>query len=188
MIGVFALLGEQIYFNETLQKTNLQPCEFPLENWVCDKGLFIPLSSHAVAAMDVMISKEGGTFSDWDVPPLCGILISHDMKLYEVGVLNSQLSVRRVPTGKGAMYVRAYHRDIEEAYYAALRITKDLPQATALAYKATVSLPGRPVYTTLPIAAWAGFKKDAALIRSLTQAKLKKQLRSFVQQEIEKRK
>lgn len=182
MIGVFALYGEQLYFNETLQKNNMQVCEFPLENWMTKRGLFIPLVSHAVAVYDVLNAEEKTGSLDVDLPVFCGLLISPDMRIHELGVVDSQLRMRRVPTGQGVSYVRAHHRDFEEAFTAALRITKNLRRATELASRATVSIPGKPIYTTLPVAAWAAAKKKPELIRTLDDD----QLRVLVRKELEK--
>lgn len=185
MIGVFAVLGDDIYFNETVQKANLQPCEIPLENWDCKKGLFIPFVAHSMSVLDILQDKEEKVFVD--LPVICGIMISPDMRVHEVGVTDNEIRLRRVPTGPGVMYTRSLHRDMEESLYAAMRITKDLRRAVELAGQTTVTISGKPIYTTVQIASWAAFKRDPSLIRTLTTAKLKKIVRDTVQRVADKR-
>lgn len=175
MMGIFALQGERVYLNEMLFKSNHQACEFPLEHWFIPKHkqLFIPLSAGAIAAMDLMMDPTFKVFEEMLTPDLCGILVCADTRVFEVGINDKGIALRRVPVTmtnglqcQGISYVRASHRDLEESFTAALRITKTLEASNALVQKTTLGLAGKPVYTTLPQLVWGAITQDAKLIRS----------------------
>lgn len=175
MMGIFALHDERVYLNEMLFKSNHQGCEFPLEHWFIPKHkqLFIPLSAGAVAALDYMQDPDFKVYQELLTPELCGILVCADTRVFEVGIQGEGVALRRVPVSmtnglqcKGVSYTRAWHRDLEEAFTTALRITGSLEKANALLAQSTLGLPGKPVYTTLPQLVWGAITQDAKLIRT----------------------
>lgn len=173
MIGTFAVHGHHLYLNEINQKPNLSVCDLPMEAWRYSphSELIYPLCSNAVAikSFNGLDDTMEAYPAVMDLPRVAAISIWKDGHIDEVG-LNAQHEAvwRRIPTGPGVIYTRAVFGEYEDTLYAAIKLTGKLREAVDLANRSSIAVAGRPIFTTVGVAAYAVLSGYLKVMRTMS--------------------